>query len=185
MPVNSLAVMTAKKALGNIPNYNKRYKVIPYINRNGLLINLPNNYVRYAQEKVNNKLISNFMRNLSSSNVIYHGKGQLNRNMPGVYRNKKWKYFYVKTLYDPKNNLYHDKVLFYNNRNGNPVFIDPITGVRKNVNLENYETFMGNTSIPNFYAGLKKRKYYNKWTTFKKKASRYINTVAKKRAHNN
>ena len=171
--IDSLVVMAAKKALGKLPKYNDRYRVIPYVNTNTRRINLPNNYIRYAQETANKKLILNFMRRLRASNENnYHGRGHFNRTMPGVYKNKKWKYFYQTTYYNRKLNEYQDIVLFYNNRNGDPVFIHPITGVRKPV--KNERQYLGNINVNNFNERLRKRSKYNHWSRFTKKATRYI-----------
>jgi hypothetical protein len=176
--VNSLAVMSAKRALGKIPNYNSRYRVTPYVNIGTRRINLPNNYLRYAQEKVNKKLILNFKRKLRSGNENnYHGRGHFNTTMPGVYKNRNWKYFYYTTVFNPKRNFfnnYANAVIFYNTRNVNnndPVFIHPITGKRKPVN---FHKLLKNININNIKEGLRKRSKYNYWNRFTKKATRYL-----------
>jgi hypothetical protein len=123
----------------------------------------------YARNK---KLILNFKRKRSTSNKHYGGRGHFNISMPGVYKNKKWKYFYETTYYDPKQEMYVNIPLFYNTRNGNPVFIHPITGARKQV--KNERRYLGNISVNNFNYGLTKRSRYNYWPKFAKKASRFI-----------
>lgn len=175
----SLAFLSAKKALKR-PPHNKRYRVTPYVNVGTMRINLPNEYVKYAQEKINKKLILNFIRKYSSSDENnYHGRGHFNKRMPGVYKNKNWKYFYETMYYNNKLNKYANVVLFYNNRNGESFFIHPITGVRKPV--KNERQYIGNISVNNFSSGLVKRSKYDDWKRFSKKSSRYLRPKSDKK----
>ena len=129
----------------------------------------------YRQRKQNKKLILNFKRKMMFAND--HGRGHFNTTTPGVYKNKKWKYFYKTSYYDPKLNDYAVVTLFYNNRNGDPVFIHPITGVRKPV--KNERKYLGNINYNTFYNRLKKRSKYNYWNRFTKKATRYISRTTR------
>lgn len=166
----SLAFLSAKKAFKR-PEHNKRYRAVPYIYTEKSRVNLPREYLNYAQEILNKKLILKFLRKVRNSRE-YHGRGQFNTTMPGVYKNRNWRYFYTGTYNNRKGRENVNMTLFFNTKNGYPFFIHPITGVRKPIN-DNYRYFK-NLNVNTFQRRLRKRTKYDTWNRFVKKASRYL-----------